>query len=160
MCFIDENITLIMLSNQSNQNFDRLNFELSKIIFQKDYNPIIPIADNEKNRNFTLSIIEIVISRGLEAGKSSFSKKPSKTNLLESTVNTKGFELLSQKNYAKAVKVFLMNCFAFPSSNAFDSLGEGYLSNGGKASAKRSYEKSLELDPTNRNAEDILKNLK
>ncbi len=161
MCFINENITLIMLSNQSNQNFDRLNFELSKIIFQKNYNPIIPIADNESNRNFTQSIIEIIINRGLEAGKSAFSKRPSKTDLLESTVNTKGYELLSQKNYDKAITVFLMNCFAFPkSSNAFDSLGEAYLSNGDNASAKRSYEKSLELDPTNRNAEDILKKLK
>jgi len=54
-----------------------------------------------------------------------------------------------------------MNCFANPNSfNAFDSLAEAYMSKGDKVSAIKNHEKSLQLDPTNGNAEDMIKNLK
>ena len=49
----------------------------------------------------------------------------------------------------------------FPqSSNVYDSLGEAYMLNGGKELAIKNYEKSLELDPKNTNAVDMLKKLR
>ncbi len=53
MRFFDEKITLIVLSNKLNRNPDKLNFEVAQIIFDKNYKPIIPIADNENNQKIS-----------------------------------------------------------------------------------------------------------
>lgn len=160
--YIDENITLIMLSNKSHQtNFDRLNFELSKMIFEKNYNPIIPIADNQANQKYSQNIIEIILNKGIEAGKESYKKRTANKNILEYILNAKGYDFLSQKNYEKAINLFIMNTFAFPkSANAFDSLGEAYMNKGDKILAIKHYEKSLELNPNNGNAKNMLLELR
>lgn len=161
MRYIDENVTLIMLSNKSNPNFDNLNFELSKIIFDKNYKPTIPVADNETNQIFSQEIIETILSKGLENAKLKYNSKPSKTDILENILNAKGYELLSQNKYDEAIGIFTMNVLAYPKSpNAFDSLGEAYLDKGNKLSAIKYYERSLELDPNNGNAKDILQELR
>ncbi|WP_394758102.1 serine hydrolase [Flavobacterium sp.] len=161
MRYIDENITLIMLSNKSHLNFNGLNIELSKIVFEKNYKPTIPIADNDNNQKYSNKIIDIVLSKGIEAGKENFKKRPAKTNILEYKLNTKGYELLSQKKYEEAIAIFTINVFAFPkSANGFDSLGEAYMNKGDKALAIKNYEKSLELDPNNGNAIDMLAELR
>ncbi|WP_310379783.1 serine hydrolase [Flavobacterium sp.] len=162
MRYIDEGVTLIMLSNKSHQtNFDQLNFELSKMIFDKNYKPIIPIADNEVNQKYSQNLIEIISSQGLEAGKESYNKRPANINMLEYILNAKGYEFLAQKNYDKAIKLFIMNIFAFPkSANAFDSLGEAYMNKSDKNLAIKHYEKSLELNSNNGNAKDMLLELR
>jgi tetratricopeptide (TPR) repeat protein len=161
MRFIDEKTTLIFLSNKSNRNLYQLNFEVAKIIFEKNYKPIIPIADNETNQKFSQEIIETVLSNGLEKAKFKYNSRPSKTDILENILNAKGYELLSQNKYDDAINIFTMNTIAYPNSfNAFDSLGEAYMNKGDKTSAIKNYEKSLQLDPTNGNAEDMIKKLK
>lgn len=162
MRYIDEGVTLIMLSNKSHQtNFDQLNFELSKMIFENNYNPIIPIADNEVNQKYSQNIIEIILSEGIEACKESYNKRPANTNILEYILNAKGYDFLSQKNYDKALDLFIMNTLAFPkSANGFDSLGEAYMNKGDKTLAIKNYAKSLELNPNNGNAKDMLSELR
>ena len=161
MRYIDEDVSLIMLSNKSHFNFRELNFELSKIIFNKSYKPAIPIADNEANRKLTHKIMETILLNGLEAGSSDYLKRPAKTNILEYLLNNKGYELLSQNHIDKAIEVFTMNTLSFPkSANAFDSLGEAFMTKGEKQPAIKNYEKSLELNPNNGNAKDMLQELK
>lgn len=161
MRYIDEDVTLIMLSNKAHTNFNKLNFELSKIIFEKNYNPTIPVADNETNQKYSQKIIDLILNEGIEAGKNEYKKRKSETNILEYILNTEGYELLSQKNYDKAVDIFTMNVIAYPeSANAFDSLGEAYMEKGDKALAIKYYEKSLELNPDNGNAKDMLQELR
>nr|WP_294934821.1 serine hydrolase [uncultured Flavobacterium sp.] len=162
MRYIDEDVTLIMLSNKSHQtNFDRLNFVLSKMIFDTDYTPIIPIADDETNQKYSQQIIEEILSKGIEAAKNSYKKRKTKVNILEYIINQKGYDLLSQKEYDKAIDVFSMNTFAFPkSANAFDSLAEAYMNKGDKIQAIKNYEKSLALDQNNGNAKVMLEELK
>jgi cytochrome c-type biogenesis protein CcmH/NrfG len=46
------------------------------------------------------------------------------------------------------------------SSNTYDSLGEAYAKAGKKDLAIQNYEKSLQLNPDNKNAVDRLKKLK
>jgi cytochrome c-type biogenesis protein CcmH/NrfG len=49
---------------------------------------------------------------------------------------------------------------AFPqSANAYDSLAEGYMDDGNNAEAIADYQKSLQLNPKNRNAALMLKKL-
>ena len=47
----------------------------------------------------------------------------------------------------------------FRDRQGLDSLGEGYLESGDKKSAVENYKKSLELDPTNENAREVLKKI-
>jgi Flp pilus assembly protein TadD len=49
---------------------------------------------------------------------------------------------------------------AFPSSwNVYDGLGEAFMKNGNKELAIENYKKSLQLNPGNSNAEEMLKKL-
>jgi len=45
------------------------------------------------------------------------------------------------------------------SANAFDSMGEAYMINDDKELAIQNYKKSLELNPNNTNAVEMLKKL-
>ncbi len=59
-----------------------------------------------------------------------------------------------------AIKIFKLNVEMFPKdSNAYDSLGEGYMEAGQKDLAIASYRRSLDLDPKNANAVEMLKKL-
>lgn len=156
----DEAAAIIMLSNKAHPNFFEINREISKIIFDPSYQPVIPIADNKTNRDFTENIISITLEAGFEAAAKSYKKRPRGADLLESVVNSKGYELLSDKKLLKAIEVFKLNVLAFPqSANAFDSLGEAYLEAGNKDLAIENYKKSLVLNPENKNAEEVLKSL-
>ncbi len=161
MSFVEEEVTLIMMSNVSNRKIGNFNFELANIIFEKDYKPVIPIANNETNRNFTQEIIDLVLTGGLEAAEAKNKSRPSKTDILEDVLNAKGYELLAENKYDRAIAIFTMNTVAYPkSANAFDSLAEGYMTAGDKSSAIIHYEKSLELNPDNGNAKDKLLELR
>jgi tetratricopeptide (TPR) repeat protein len=75
----------------------------------------------------------------------------------EGSLNTLGYALLGDERFADAVAIFQLNAEQFPeSANVWDSLGEGYLAAGEKERAIESYERSLELDPDNRNAQEKL----
>jgi CubicO group peptidase (beta-lactamase class C family) len=159
--YIDEKVTIIMLSNKSHPNFDGLNKEIAKIIFDKNYKPIIPVADNETNQKYSQYLIEIILNEGIEAGRENYKKRLAVIDIIEYVLNAKGYDLMFQKKYDHAIDIFTMNTFAYPNSaNAFDSLGEAYMNKGEKSLAIKNYEKSLELNSNNGNAKDMLKELK
>jgi CubicO group peptidase (beta-lactamase class C family) len=161
MRFIDEKTTLILMSNKTFIGTDQICFEIAKMIFEKNYKPTLPKPDNETNQKFTQEIVDIVLSKGLAEAKLKYKKRLSKTDVLEYVLIKKGYEQLSQNKYDDAVGIFTINCIANPNSyNAYDSLGEAYMSKGDKISALMNYEKSLQLDPTNENAKEMIKKLK
>jgi tetratricopeptide (TPR) repeat protein len=68
--------------------------------------------------------------------------------------------LLNSDKVPEAIEVFKLNVEAFPKSgNVYDSLGEAYLVDGNEKLAIENYKKSLEIDPTNTNAKNVLKKL-
>jgi tetratricopeptide (TPR) repeat protein len=79
----------------------------------------------------------------------------------EEGLNMFGYALLGEERFADAVAIFRLNVEQFPeSANAWDSLGEGYLAAGETEQAIESYEKSLELNPENRNAAEKLREIR
>lgn len=79
----------------------------------------------------------------------------------EAQVNSLGYRLLERKRVAEAVEVFKMNVVDFPhSSNAYDSLGEAYMLSGDNGLAIKNYQRSLELNPSNANAREMLRKLR
>jgi tetratricopeptide (TPR) repeat protein len=78
----------------------------------------------------------------------------------ENDFNNLGYQLLQENKLESAVYVFETNVRLYPESwNAWDSLGEILGKAGQKEKAIKSYRKSLELNPGNKNGGAALKQL-
>jgi len=85
---------------------------------------------------------------------------PERYDFSEAEVNQLGYHLLQHSRPADAVKILQLNAEQHPeSSNAYDSLGEAWLAAGDTAKAVVNYQRSLELDPGNQNAVQLLRRL-
>lgn len=90
-------------------------------------------------------------------------KKNNKTKykLQENVLNFLGYQLMMRKLVVEAILVFKTNTELFSKSfNVFDSLGEVYMKNGQNKLAIENYKKSLELNPKNKNADNMLKKIR
>lgn len=78
----------------------------------------------------------------------------------EGGINQWGYELMQDNRIDEALQVFKLNTQLFPNGyNTFDSYGECLLKLGNKEEAKLAYKKSLELNPKNKNAEEVLEGM-
>ncbi|CAM4081114.1 serine hydrolase domain-containing protein [Gillisia hiemivivida] len=158
--YIDEGTTLIMLSNKSHSNFDELNQEISQIIFNPKYIPVIPVADNEINRNFTNYIIGAIQEFGLEKANEEYQKKANSQSLLEFMMRNEGLNNLYNSKPDIAMQIFQMNVFVHPNvAKALQALGEGYMETGKKELALKFFNKSLSINPDNPFANKMIKRL-
>ena len=86
--------------------------------------------------------------------------KPVRYDFGEDQLTAAGHALLRGKMVNEAVGLFKLLVEEFPNSaNAYDSLGEAYMAAGKKKLAVKNYIKSLELDPDNDNAREMLEKL-
>ena len=75
----------------------------------------------------------------------------------EEELNEWGYFLLGNNEIKKAIEIFKFNVTLNPESwNVYDSLGEAYLKAGEKGLAIKNYKKSLQLNPKNEHAAEIL----
>tara|TARA_R110002072_G_scaffold261323_4_gene420105 strand:+ start:713 stop:1906 length:1194 start_codon:yes stop_codon:yes gene_type:complete len=81
----------------------------------------------------------------------------------ETTINTLAYRFLGSENNQdklKSLKLFQLNIANYPnSSNAFDSLGKAYLTNGDNRKALENYKKALTLNPKSKILKQIIKEL-
>lgn len=76
---------------------------------------------------------------------------------VEGAVNGAGYTLLQAGNLDEAVDIFELNTRLFPEAfNAWDSLGEALMTAGDNAKAITCYQKSLEFNPENTNANEMI----
>lgn len=81
-------------------------------------------------------------------------------NFKESQLNTLGYQLLQGKRIKDAIEIFKLNIKEYPNSyNVYDSMGEAYAMDGNNELAIKNYKKSLELNPQNKNAEEMIKKI-
>lgn len=81
-------------------------------------------------------------------------------DISEHSINSLGYQLLGSKQTVQAIRIFQLNVELFPqSSNVYDSLGEAYLDNGEKELAIQNYRRSLDLDPKNSKAAEMIKKI-
>ncbi len=79
----------------------------------------------------------------------------------ERSMNNLGYRLMEMKRHAHAIEIFKLNVESYPqSANAYDSLAEAYMTNGNNELAIKNYGRSLELNPANSNAVEMLRKLK
>ena len=87
--------------------------------------------------------------------------KPAEYIFSQGELNRLGYELIGQEKFADAIAIFKLNVEEYPQAgDPYDSLGEAYMKNGERELAIKNYERSLELDPKNQNAVEMLKKLR
>jgi uncharacterized membrane protein len=78
----------------------------------------------------------------------------------EDELNGLGYNLIQRHKYSQAVRILQLNADAYPqSANAWDSLGEAFMDYGKKAQAIAAYRKSLQLNPANVNAVQMIRKM-
>lgn len=78
----------------------------------------------------------------------------------DSELNAVGYWLLDHQRANDAMIVFRLNVDEYPGAwNARDGLGEAYLAIGDTTRAIANYKRSLELNPRNQNATDVLRRI-
>ena len=119
--------------------------------------------DSRKSIAETLS--GTVSSSGIDAAVKQYrdlkaATGPLNYNFDEGELNGLGYRLIRGKKYAEAIRIFQLNVEAYPnSSNAYDSLAEGYMKAGDKAQAITYYRKAIQLNPKNGNSISMLRKL-
>jgi glyoxylase-like metal-dependent hydrolase (beta-lactamase superfamily II) len=77
--------------------------------------------------------------------------------LLEGELSALGYRLLEESRVDEALAVFRLNAEAFPdSAEAHDALGEACMAAGAHAAARIAFERSLEIDPLDSYAFDMI----
>ena len=100
------------------------------------------------------------VEEAIEAYRKIKRETPANVVVAEDRINQLGYTLLGEKKYTEAIAIFNLNVEMYPkSANTYDSLAEAYMKSGNKELAVKNYKKSLELDPANQNAVEMLKTL-
>jgi pimeloyl-ACP methyl ester carboxylesterase len=87
-------------------------------------------------------------------------QNPEVTFFEEAALNGMGYGYLFQGKLEEAIALFKLNVEAYPESfNTYDSLGEALLAAGDREGAEANYRKSLELNPGNDNAVQVLESM-
>ena len=103
-----------------------------------------------------MQLQQAIFDKGIDEALKNYASGPA---IEEGPMNMLGYQLMARKKFKEALRIFELNAAAYPkSSNVWDSLAEAYMI-AGKELATQYYRKSLELDPENSNASDMLKKL-
>lgn len=111
----------------------------------------------------SLKMARLIKDKGVDAAVSSYRELISRyprDYFVENDLNALGYQRLREKDVKGAIMLFKLNVEMFPkASNPYDSLGEAYMADGQNALAIENYRRSLELNPKNTNAAEMLKKL-
>jgi len=122
--------------------------------------PHIPEARSDYH---SLILLETFNDQGIAALARLYKnlKKSNPNEIHEHTLNTLGYRVLRKNRIQEAVEIFKLNVEIHPEyANGYDSLGEAYMKAGEHELAIENYQKSLELDPNNDNAKEMLEVLR
>jgi CubicO group peptidase (beta-lactamase class C family) len=156
--YIDEDIAIIMMSNRSHPDFNILNREISMIIFDAEYTPVIPHPDNAANREFTSRILQIIAEDGTAQAMVEYENRNEGVEVLDFRMRDEGFRRLFRTNEPEiALSILRFNAELHPlSAPALRFLAEAYMETGQTESAVEYFQKSLTIDPDNPFANEML----
>lgn len=148
---------VVMLDNTAQGgSVERLARELTKILYNQPHSlPRMSIAE---------TLFKTIGEKGIAAGIAQYRdlklKQASAYDFSEPELNRLGYQLLGARKVNEAIEVLNLNVEAYPAAfNTYDSLGEAYMTNGNTELAIKNYRKSLELNPQNTGATQMLKRL-
>jgi len=111
------------------------------------------------------SLFKTSIAKGADAALNEYREwrrgRPANEAVNENQMNRIGLDLLRMGRVKDAIEVLKQNVADYPQSfNVYDSLGEAYALNGDKELAIKNYERSIELNPANKDGIEALKKLR
>jgi CubicO group peptidase (beta-lactamase class C family) len=145
---------IVLLNNTGSAALNEMSIAIMSILYGTTY--------EMPKKSVAFSLLDVILEKGLASGFEHFNniKNSKNYSLKENEMNSVGYNLLNSGKVKEAIEVFKLNVISFPKSgNVYDSLGEAYLVDGNEKLAIQNYKKSLEIDPTNTNAKNVLKKL-
>lgn len=155
MKFVDKDLTIIMLSNGFK---DRPVIATAVTYISGLMDDSLVRKDRMLNEDIRLAFILNDHKKGVEIYNQI--KQHNEGINFERGLNNIGYFYLSNNQIDKSIIIFTFYTQEYPnSSNAFNSLGEVYFIDNQYDLSKTNYEKSLDLDPNNKNSEEMLKKI-
>ncbi len=110
------------------------------------------------------TLLEYVITDSIQAAVNKYHElkkdHADEYNFKENQLNMLGYQLLQAGRTDQAIAFLKLNAESYPqSANVYDSLGEAFMVKGDKEEAKKYFEKSIKINPSNKNAIESLKKL-
>ena len=123
--------------------------------------PLQIIMKRSVSRAMFTTYDEQGIDAAIEQYRTLKKERPDLYNFNEGQLNSLGGFLMRRERYPDAVRIFLLNVEAYPTSGrAYESLGGAYAAAGEREKAIQSYEKAVALDANLTRAPEELKKLK
>lgn len=140
------------------RNASRLSLPGDYVIWEIELLKVLPpLPDGARQ------VVQAMENGGAEAAYKEFKLllNSSKAYFGEWEINQVGYLFLERGHTEEAITAFSYNVDEHPfSANAHDSLAEAYYKSGDTAMARQHYKKSLEIDPGNSNARQMLEQLR
>lgn len=145
--FLRDRVTVIVLSNSDRASGSGTGMDLARIVFGETYTlPTLPLRDR---------LYDAVVERGVTATISEIREIRRLSPALPSdeTLLDVGYDLLETARLVDAVAIFELNITMHPkSAYSYDGLADAALASGDTVLARRHFETSLKIDPSNRYA--------
>jgi CubicO group peptidase (beta-lactamase class C family) len=153
---LENDLSIILMSNNKNQSFNIIQ-SLHNIMRGKSFSLPKKSIYRQIRRTCHKNINEgIKLYHSLKQGDYNLYNFGDPNEL-----NGLGYDLLTSKKINESIAIFKLAVSEFPeNANLYDSLGESYFTNKQYDLAIENYQKSLELNPENKNAEKMLKKIK
>jgi CubicO group peptidase (beta-lactamase class C family) len=147
----DDDLAVVVLTNLAGASPEEFIDELAGF-----YNPEIPISD--PITAIRMQLEKRGFDNAFDVYKDLKQKYPD-FSASEVDLNDWAYRLLGKK-VKEATQIFKLTAALYPNSwNAFDSYGEALLKSGQKQEAIKMYQKSVALNPNNKDGKRILENL-
>jgi CubicO group peptidase (beta-lactamase class C family) len=147
---------IVLLNNTGGTKLGEMSGKIGAILLGRSVKP--PVQD------IAQALFNTVTEKGVQTAISQYrdlkANQKDAYDFSEPQLNRLGYQLMELKRVKDAIEIFKLNVEMYPNGfNAYDSLGEAYLTNGDKSLAIQNYKKSVELNPKNTGAMEKLKKL-
>ena len=145
---------IVLLNNTGGAPLGQITQAILGIINNKSYD--LPKA------SLASKVLEVIETAGIDAGVAFYEKNKDNQDfdVNENEMNQAGYKLLRSNKTKEAIQVFKLNVDAYPNSaNVYDSYAEALMKSGDNKGAIENYTKTVEMNPGNINAIDMLKQL-
>ncbi|WP_052172418.1 serine hydrolase [Psychroserpens jangbogonensis] len=148
------NSSIMLLNNTSHAFLTSMTTAITGILYDKPYDlPLIPLAQ---------FMIETIENEGIDKGIQFYKEHKDSPDyyISEQELNVAGYKFLHAENAKDAAEVFKLSTEVFPDrDNPYDSYAEALRALGKNEEAIENYKKSIDLNPKNNNAKEMLKEL-
>ena len=153
---VDDKHLIVLLNNTGGTVLNNMSIGITNILYGKPY--------DQPKKSIAETLFNFLTEKDIAPAISHYhdlkEKSPNEYNFSERELNNLGYQMLGLEKVKEAIEIFKLNVEVYPaSSNVYDSLGEAYMKSDQKELAVKNYKKSIELNPENTNAIEILKKL-